>query len=226
MGPFLFPQRTNSLFQLQLKSRPCILSVGFRSLPLCKLFSTSSWSSCHKPFCFFFPIGVNVPEIPCLSMLRHLYLKWVRLTKPQPFKDFLCVNLRTFVMRNCAGPTNSLKYVPLVTGLASARNLEQLELVRVPFLGGLIQHVVEDSWRSGRRIICQLLINRNPTKTAERDILVFQKYSQNFFKVLFAIPISHCPCVCNIVLCMHCEQEKSMQSVAHWLKYISCRRVS
>lgn len=83
-------------------------------------------------------------------MLRHLYLKWVRLTKPQPFKDFLCVSLRTFVMRNCAGPTNSLKYVPLVTGLASARNLEQLELVRVPFLGGLIQHVVEDSWRSGK----------------------------------------------------------------------------
>ncbi|XP_069052286.1 F-box only protein 38 isoform X2 [Lepisosteus oculatus] len=94
-------------------------------------------------------VGVNVPEIPCISMLRHLYLKWVRLTKPQPFKDFLCVSLRTFVMRNCAGPTNSLKYVPLVTGLASARNLEQLELVRVPFLGGLIQHVVEDSWRSG-----------------------------------------------------------------------------
>ncbi|KAM8848717.1 F-box only protein 38 isoform 1-T2 [Synchiropus picturatus] len=94
-------------------------------------------------------VGVNVPEIPCVSMLRHLYMKWVRLTKPQPFKDFLCASLRTFVMRNCAGPTNSLKYVPLVTGLASARNLEQLELVRVPFLGGLIQHVVEDSWRSG-----------------------------------------------------------------------------
>ncbi|CAJ1058407.1 LOW QUALITY PROTEIN: F-box only protein 38 [Xyrichtys novacula] len=94
-------------------------------------------------------VGVNVPEIPCVSMLRHLYLKWVRLTKPQPFKDFLCVSLRSFVMRNCAGPSNSLKYVPLVTGLASARNLEQLELVRVPFLGGLIQHVVEDSWRSG-----------------------------------------------------------------------------
>lgn len=94
-------------------------------------------------------VGVNVPEIPCVAMLRHLYLKWVRLTKPQPFKDFLCVSLKTFVMKNCAGPTNSLKYVPLVTGLASARNLEQLELVRVPFLGGLIQHVVEDSWRSG-----------------------------------------------------------------------------
>lgn len=94
-------------------------------------------------------VGVNVPEIPCVAMLRHLYLKWVRLTKPQPFKDFLCVSLKSFVMKNCAGPTNSLKYVPLVTGLASARNLEQLELVRVPFLGGLIQHVVEDSWRSG-----------------------------------------------------------------------------
>lgn len=91
-----------------------------------------------------------MPEIPCVSMLRHLYLKWVRLTKPQPFKDFLCVSLQTFVMRNCAGPTNSLKYVPLVTGLASARNLEQLELVRVAFLGGLIQHVVEDSWKSGK----------------------------------------------------------------------------
>ncbi|KAF4803338.1 F-box protein 38 [Turdus rufiventris] len=95
-------------------------------------------------------VGVNVPEIPCIPMLRHLYLKWVRLTKPQPFKDFLCISLRAFVMRNCAGPTNSLKYVPLVTGLASARNLEHLELVRVPFLGGLIQHVVEDSWRSGK----------------------------------------------------------------------------
>ncbi|XP_038651518.1 F-box only protein 38 isoform X3 [Scyliorhinus canicula] len=94
-------------------------------------------------------VGVNVPEIPCVPMLRHLYLQWVRLTKPQPFKDFLCVSLRTFVMRNCAGPTNSLKYVPLVTGLASARNLEHLELIRVPFLGGLIQHVVEDSSRSG-----------------------------------------------------------------------------
>ncbi|XP_053422826.1 F-box only protein 38 isoform X5 [Nycticebus coucang] len=94
-------------------------------------------------------VGVNVPEIPCIPMLRHLYMKWVRLTKPQPFKDFLCTSLRTFVMRNCAGPTNSLKYVPLVTGLASARNLEHLEMVRVPFLGGLIQHVVEDSWRSG-----------------------------------------------------------------------------
>lgn len=94
-------------------------------------------------------LGVNVPEIPCIPMLRHLYMKWVRLTKPQPFKDFLCISLRTFVMRNCAGPTNSLKYVPLVTGLASARNLEHLEMVRVPFLGGLIQHVVEDSWRSG-----------------------------------------------------------------------------
>lgn len=94
-------------------------------------------------------VGVNVPEIPSIPMLRNLYLQWVRLIKPQPFKDFLCVSLRTFVMRNCAGPTNSLKYVPLVTGLASARNLEHLELVRVPFLGGLIQHVVEDSSRSG-----------------------------------------------------------------------------
>lgn len=52
-------------------------------------------------------LGVNVPEIPCIPMLRHLYLKWVRLTKPQPFKDFLCISLRTFVMRNCAGKRDS-----------------------------------------------------------------------------------------------------------------------
>lgn len=58
-----------------------------------------------------------------------------------------------FLALLCAGPTNSLKYVPLVTGLASARNLEHLELVRVPFLGGLIQHVVEDSWRSGGKLL-------------------------------------------------------------------------
>lgn len=120
--------------------------------PFEKHFSPIKWNALLKLYVDVFLVsGVNVPEIPCLSMLRHLYLKWVRLTKPQPFKDFLCVSLRTFVMRNCAGPTNSLKYVPLVTGLASARNLEQLELVRVPFLGGLIQHVVEDSWRSGMK---------------------------------------------------------------------------
>lgn len=62
-------------------------------------------------------------------------------------------NLCVSVALLCAGPTNSLKYVPLVTGLASARNLEHLELVRVPFLGGLIQHVVEDSWRSGGQLL-------------------------------------------------------------------------
>lgn len=57
-----------------------------------------------RDFCFLdMFLGVNVPEIPCIPMLRHLYMKWVRLTKPQPFKDFLCISLRTFVMRNCAG---------------------------------------------------------------------------------------------------------------------------
>ena len=60
----------------------------------------------------------------------------------------------------CVGPTNSLKYVPLVTGLASARNLEHLELVRVPFLGGLIQHVVEDSWRSGMKFLFSYTLNK------------------------------------------------------------------
>uniref|UniRef100_A0A5F9C3T6 F-box protein 38 n=1 Tax=Oryctolagus cuniculus TaxID=9986 RepID=A0A5F9C3T6_RABIT len=58
-------------------------------------------------------VGVNVPEIPCIPMLRHLYMKWVRLTKPQPFKDFLCISLRTFVMRNCAGGFRNLHTIVL-----------------------------------------------------------------------------------------------------------------
>lgn len=155
-GAFPIPSENKLTIPAAAKIQTLHLVGEFQIAPIVQTFVPSCVSLVKfslKPFCLNFPIGVNVPEIPCLSMLRHLYLKWVRLTKPQPFKDFLCVNLRTFVMRNCAGPTNSLKYVPLVTGLASARNLEQLELVRVPFLGGLIQHVVEDSWRSGNHQI-------------------------------------------------------------------------
>ncbi|KAJ7316289.1 hypothetical protein JRQ81_002451 [Phrynocephalus forsythii] len=133
-------------------------------------------------------VGVNVPDIPCIPMLRHLYLKWVRLTKPQPFKDFLCVSLRTFVMRNCAGPTNSLKYVPLVTGLASARNLEHLELVRVPFLGGLIQHVVEDSWRSALYI----LSGGRPALSGQNSTLPILSFFLGGFRNLHTIVLGAC----------------------------------
>ncbi|XP_023930540.1 F-box only protein 38-like [Lingula anatina] len=92
--------------------------------------------------------GVILPELPSMECLQSLYLQWVRLTNPHPFKDFVAPSLRVFVMRNCAGPRNALKYVPMVTSLAAAHQLQRLELVRVPYLGGLIQHVVEDSWRS------------------------------------------------------------------------------
>ncbi|XP_035684393.1 F-box only protein 38-like isoform X1 [Branchiostoma floridae] len=92
--------------------------------------------------------GVVTPDLPAIDLLRHLYLKWVKFTSANPFRDFQCPNLRTFVMRSCAGPSNALKYVPLMTGLSGSRYLERIELVRVPFLGGLIQHVVEDSWRT------------------------------------------------------------------------------
>uniref|UniRef100_A0A8C6VHV3 F-box protein 38 n=1 Tax=Naja naja TaxID=35670 RepID=A0A8C6VHV3_NAJNA len=69
-------------------------------------------------------VGVNVPDIPCIPMLRHLYLKWVRLTKPQPFKDFLCISLRTFVMRNCAG--KSRKFYPIYPGI-TYQDFEELQ---------------------------------------------------------------------------------------------------
>ena len=79
--------------------------------------------------------GVVISDLPRMEHLKHLYLKWTKLTDPTPFKDFGVPLLRSFVMTNCAGPTNALKYVPMVTALAAARSLTRLELVRVPFLG-------------------------------------------------------------------------------------------
>ena len=79
--------------------------------------------------------GVIISDLPRMEHLKHLYLKWTRLTDPTPFKDFGVPLLRSFVMSNCAGPSNALKYVPMVTALAAARSLTRLELIRVPFLG-------------------------------------------------------------------------------------------
>ncbi|CAH1786496.1 unnamed protein product [Owenia fusiformis] len=92
--------------------------------------------------------GVVISTVPRLEHTKHLLLNWVKLTDPNPFKDVVFPNLETFVMKNCAGPNNALKYLTLMTALAAARNLHRLELGRVPFLGGLIQHLVEDSRRS------------------------------------------------------------------------------
>ncbi|XP_048240772.1 F-box only protein 38-like [Haliotis rufescens] len=91
--------------------------------------------------------GVVISELPRMSHVKHIYLRWVKITHSHPFRDFAVPSLQSFVMSNCAGPASTLKYVPLITGLAAARSLTRLELVRVPFLGGLIQHIVEDSWR-------------------------------------------------------------------------------
>ncbi|OWF49713.1 uncharacterized protein LOC110451330 [Mizuhopecten yessoensis] len=96
-------------------------------------------------------IGVSIPELPPLMYLKHLQLRWVNLSGPHPFMDFAAPQLQTFVMAHCGGPANSnpLKYVRLITSLATSQNLKRLELIRVPILGGLLQHVVEDSWRIG-----------------------------------------------------------------------------
>ncbi len=83
--------------------------------------------------------GVVLPELPRMDHLKHLHLRWVKLTDPHPFKDFGVPQLRTFVMSNCDGPSNALKYVPLITGLAAARSLMRLELIRVPFLGKMFK---------------------------------------------------------------------------------------
>nr|XP_054770062.1 F-box only protein 38-like [Lytechinus pictus] len=89
--------------------------------------------------------GVTLPELPQTPHVQEIILEWVELTSSQPFQNFVCPALRTFVMRNCFGPLNALKYVALIDNLARCLNLERLELVRVPFLGGLIQHTVEES---------------------------------------------------------------------------------
>jgi len=79
--------------------------------------------------------GVILPTLPRLEAVKHLTLKWVKFTDAHPFKEFYAKNLRSFVMNNCSGPKNALKYVPLITALAAAKSLARLELVRVPFLG-------------------------------------------------------------------------------------------
>lgn len=82
--------------------------------------------------------GVTIPELPRMDLLKHLHLQWVCLSLPHPFRDFGVPILRTFVMNNCAGPTNMLSYVPLITALAAAPYLNRLELTRVPFLGKVV----------------------------------------------------------------------------------------
>ena len=57
-------------------------------------------------------------------------------------------------MKNCMGDTHtgsfsSLNCIPLFNSLGRAAHLECLELVRVPFPGGIFRHVVEDNWQLG-----------------------------------------------------------------------------
>lgn len=82
--------------------------------------------------------GVELRDLPPMYFLKQLHLKWVRFTDPNPFRDFEMPRLRSFIMNNCAGPQSALKYLPLMTGLATATGLKRLELVRVPFLGELV----------------------------------------------------------------------------------------
>ncbi|ESO83751.1 hypothetical protein LOTGIDRAFT_196970 [Lottia gigantea] len=92
--------------------------------------------------------GITIPCLPKMDMVLYLYLHQVKITNAHPFREFLVPKLQTFVMSNCCGPVNALSYVPLFAGLAAAQPLTRLELVKVPFMGGLIHHIVEDSWRA------------------------------------------------------------------------------
>ncbi|XP_056012964.1 F-box only protein 38-like isoform X2 [Ostrea edulis] len=91
--------------------------------------------------------GIVIENLPKMYNLRHLQLRWVHFHESNPFNEFMAPKLQTFVMAHCSGPASAIKYVPLVASLASSRYLSRLELLRVPFLGGLIHHVVQDSWQ-------------------------------------------------------------------------------
>ncbi|XP_061189220.1 F-box only protein 38-like [Saccostrea echinata] len=91
--------------------------------------------------------GIVIENLPKMYNLRHLQLRWVHFHESHPFSEFMAPKLQTFVMAHCSGPVSAIKYVPLIASLASSRYLSRLELLRVPFLGGLIHHVVQDSWQ-------------------------------------------------------------------------------
>ena len=98
--------------------------------------------------------GVTIPSSPPIESLSFLQLRWVKFTEPEPFSDFSCPKLEHFVMKNCMGDVETgsfspLTCIPLFHALGKAVHLERLELVRVPFPGGIFRHVVEDNWRVG-----------------------------------------------------------------------------
>ncbi|KAK6166773.1 hypothetical protein SNE40_023395 [Patella caerulea] len=102
--------------------------------------------------------GIVISELPKMESVVYLYLRMVKITHPDPFRDFLVPNLHTFVMSNCSGPQNTLSYVQMLAALATAKPMSRLEMVKVPFLGGLLQHVVEDSWKSqGFRMLTTII---------------------------------------------------------------------
>ena len=94
--------------------------------------------------------GIAVPYLPSLDSVTFLQLRWVRFTESEPFTNFTCLNLENFIMRHCMGDRLSpLSCIPLMQALGRATRLERLELVRVPFPGGMVRHVVEDNWHYG-----------------------------------------------------------------------------
>ncbi|KAF8774161.1 F-box only protein 38 like protein [Argiope bruennichi] len=128
-----------------------------------KLFHYPRISSLHL-------IGVEVPELTSMPHLEHLHLQCVRFTKLQPFRAFLAIRLKTFVMKHCMGPTLSLRYLSLIIALSSAPNLTRLELVRVPLPGGLFQRAVEDSYRHSGFVNLKTLVISGCKGVMEADL--------------------------------------------------------
>ncbi|PAA87311.1 hypothetical protein BOX15_Mlig014042g1, partial [Macrostomum lignano] len=87
---------------------------------------------------------VCLNTLPKMDCVRYLYLKWVRFASNDPFVNFSAPKLQTFVMNNCAGPSNAFRYLRVFTALAKAPQLARLELTGLRFITGLIEHIVDE----------------------------------------------------------------------------------
>ncbi|PAA63020.1 hypothetical protein BOX15_Mlig022920g2, partial [Macrostomum lignano] len=87
---------------------------------------------------------VCLNALPKMDCVRYLYLKWVRFSGNDPFGNFSAPKLQTFVMNNCAGPSNAFRYLRVFTAVARAQQLARLELVGLRFIGGLVEHIVDE----------------------------------------------------------------------------------
>uniref|UniRef100_A0A1I8JMQ7 DNA polymerase II subunit 2 n=1 Tax=Macrostomum lignano TaxID=282301 RepID=A0A1I8JMQ7_9PLAT len=82
-----------------------------------------------------------LPKMDCVRYLGS------RFSRQRSFGNFSAPKLQTFVMNNCAGPSNAFRYL---------RQAGRLELVGLRFIGGLVEHIVDENERRVKENWCWL----------------------------------------------------------------------